>query len=237
MSTSRVLDKIQKCMNLASSDNPAEAAAALRQAQKLMEKHNLTASDLSLHTVSEAEARGASRAKSLPAWVVFLRSTIGEVFGVQVMNRYQKLGGVWQNWAVFVGIGEKPQAAQYCYEVLFRQISADRNRYRKELHPRMAPRRKSRHCDLFCESWVQAVRSKVEAIAISEQDRDVIERFKEKTYGELEKAEWREQPPASSEQEIHAIRSGREAGKAAQLFRGVGTQPAPAQIHLEEGAL
>ncbi|MFP3443197.1 hypothetical protein R0K18_36230, partial [Pantoea sp. SIMBA_133] len=77
-------------------------------------------------------------------------------------------------------------------EVLFRQISADRNRYRKELHPRMAPRRKSRHCDLFCESWVQAVRSKVEAIAISEQDRDVIERFKEKTYGELEKAEWRE---------------------------------------------
>ena len=194
MSTSRILDKIQKCMSLASSDNPAEAAAALRQAQKLMEKHNLTASDLSLHTVSEAEARGASRAKSLPAWVVFLRSTIGEMFGVQVMNRYQKLGGVWQNWAVFVGIGEKPQAAQYCYEVLFRQISADRNRYKKELHPRMAPRRKSRHCDLFCESWVQAVRSKVEAIAISEQDRDVIERFKEKTYGELEKAEWRSRP-------------------------------------------
>ena len=48
MDQEKIIDKIKKCLALAKSDNPHEAATALRQAQKLMEQHNLTEQDISL---------------------------------------------------------------------------------------------------------------------------------------------------------------------------------------------
>ena len=42
----KILDKIKKCLALASSANEHEAAAALRQAQKLMQAHGLTDQDV-----------------------------------------------------------------------------------------------------------------------------------------------------------------------------------------------
>ena len=42
MADDKILDKIKKCLVLASSANEHEAAAALRQAQKLMEAHGIS---------------------------------------------------------------------------------------------------------------------------------------------------------------------------------------------------
>ena len=41
-----VIDKIRKCMALAESENEFEAAAALRQAQRLMQQHGLSSDDV-----------------------------------------------------------------------------------------------------------------------------------------------------------------------------------------------
>jgi hypothetical protein len=42
MDREKLMDKIQKCLRLAKSSEPAEAAAALRQAQKMMAANNIT---------------------------------------------------------------------------------------------------------------------------------------------------------------------------------------------------
>lgn len=46
MDKSKALDKIKKCLALSKSSNPHEAAAALRQAQKLMHAHDITEREL-----------------------------------------------------------------------------------------------------------------------------------------------------------------------------------------------
>ena len=55
MKNEKVLEKIKKCLRLAKSSNPHEAAAAMRQAQKLMEKYNLTERDVDLTDVEMSE--------------------------------------------------------------------------------------------------------------------------------------------------------------------------------------
>ncbi|MGO3700886.1 DUF2786 domain-containing protein [Vreelandella alkaliphila] len=226
--TDRILDKIQKCMNLSKSDNVAEAAAALRQAQKLMEKHNLTASDLSLNTVTQAVARCATKALNPAPWVHYLRKIVADAFGVDVLNQSKKLRGVYYNHAVFIGVGDKANVAQYCYEVLFRQITRDRETYKKELDGRLSNRSKTRRCDLFCTSWARSVSDKVNVIAMTEEDSSLVTRFMSKTYPSLKADKLRTVPRAQNEADVRAIQAGQEAGQKAQLFKGVGVK-APAK--------
>ncbi len=65
MDHSKALDKIKKLLRLAASDNPHEAAAAMRQARALMEKYRLEESDIQLSEVYECAAR--SRFQDDPA--------------------------------------------------------------------------------------------------------------------------------------------------------------------------
>lgn len=53
MDKNTAIDKIKKCLALSKSDNPHEAAAALRQAQKLMALYKVDALDVSLADVTE----------------------------------------------------------------------------------------------------------------------------------------------------------------------------------------
>ena len=53
MTRDEALDKIKKCLALAASPEAHEAAAALRQAQKLMAQFGLTETDVTLADVGE----------------------------------------------------------------------------------------------------------------------------------------------------------------------------------------
>ncbi len=48
MTRDKALAKIKKCLALGRSTNPHEAAAAMRQAQKLMAEHGLNDTDVKL---------------------------------------------------------------------------------------------------------------------------------------------------------------------------------------------
>ena len=56
MDKEKILDKIKKCLALSKSANEHEAAQALKQAQALMEKHEVNAVDIALSEVSEQKA-------------------------------------------------------------------------------------------------------------------------------------------------------------------------------------
>ncbi len=54
MEKSRIIDKIKKCLALSRSANEHEAAAALRQAQKLMQQYRIEMSDVDMSDIAES---------------------------------------------------------------------------------------------------------------------------------------------------------------------------------------
>ena len=56
----RIIDKVKKCIALSKSDNPHEAAAALRQAQALMRKHGIDEAGIAASEISAADVEHKS---------------------------------------------------------------------------------------------------------------------------------------------------------------------------------
>ena len=79
MTRDEALDKIKKCLALAASPEAHEAAAALRQAQKLMAQFGLTEADVTLADVAEVRQQ-AQNAPIVP-WEVARASLVATAFG------------------------------------------------------------------------------------------------------------------------------------------------------------
>ena len=75
--------RIKKCLALGKSSNPHEAAAAMRQAQKLMAMAGVTAEDVALAGITEAKLGLPS--KTLPRWHHVLIATVASGFGCECM--------------------------------------------------------------------------------------------------------------------------------------------------------
>lgn len=88
MNRDQALSKIKKCLALAQSSNPHEAAAAMRQAQKLMAEHNVTETDVSLADVAEAVA--PARLNALTNWEAMLSGLIAQAFGCDHFSRISR---------------------------------------------------------------------------------------------------------------------------------------------------
>lgn len=230
----RAMDKIKKCLRLAKSDNPAEAAAALRQAQKLMAKHGYTSSDLALAEVSLQGSKSAP-AENPAEWVWALMHMVSKAFGTECIHhiersretRFKQVG-----MAQFIGIGDAPRVASYAYEVLFRQLKRDRAEYLQGLSRHLWRNDKTRQADLFAKAWVQAVRAKVIELAVPDEHRVLVKQWKERQYGEkgIEKAKDRSHGGRLSAADHAAIEEGLEAGEKASLFHGVGAVVQPERI-------
>lgn len=78
----RVLDKIKKLMALAGSNNPHEAAIALRKAQLLMQEHQLSEADVELSDIAESCSVMANASEKQPQWSLNLMAMIKQTFGV-----------------------------------------------------------------------------------------------------------------------------------------------------------
>ena len=132
MTRDEALDKIKKCLALAASPEAHEAAAALRQAQKLMAQFGLTEADVTLADVAEVRQQ-AQNAPIVP-WEVALASLVATAFGCETYTTQRmKLGKSLQvrrlRYYVFVGVGPAPEVAGYAFDVLARQCAKDRRRH------------------------------------------------------------------------------------------------------------
>lgn len=84
MDREKILDKIKKCMALGSSPNEHEAAAAMRQAQKLMERHGITEAEIGAIGYAVEKVMTAIQAtKTIPVTVGCIASLIARAFGVR----------------------------------------------------------------------------------------------------------------------------------------------------------
>jgi hypothetical protein len=133
------------------ASNEHEAAAALRQAHKLMREHGISECDVELADVVEASV-SARTAHNPPIWNCRLAAVISDAFGCERFLQPHR-GSRW-GWT-FVGVGSAPEIATYAFVTLFRQV----DRARKDYYRRSRARRTNRirRADLFAEGWVRAV--------------------------------------------------------------------------------
>lgn len=224
MTRDQALSKIKKCLALAKSSNPHEAAAAMRQAQKLMAEHNVTETDVSLADVSEVAA--PSQLNASTPWETALSSMIADAFGCErfsLTSRHltRSLDLVRKREYIFVGVGAAPQVASYAYSVLSRQCARDRLAHIRKQPKNCKPITKTARGDEFALGWVYGVRSLVESFAGTERDQLLIEQYMADRHPDLKSATVKDRAKGRNVSH-NDMAQGHAAGKQAQLNRGVG---------------
>lgn len=221
MSREKILAKIRKCLALSASSNEHEAAAALRQARKLMEEYNVSDQDVDASRASECKAKAGVTAKP-PVWESVLASRIGAAFGCQVVFS-PGWSGRRAEWR-FVGCGAAPEVAQYGFTVLLRQLKRARSEHIKAFLARCKTATKTRRADLFCEGWVRAVAGKIEAFAGNETEVAAVDAYMACHYPAVKELEStnRNAGRTLKGRELGDFYAGSIQGEHATLNRGVG---------------
>lgn len=222
----KIIKKIKKCLALSASCNEHEAAAALRQAKKLMEQHGVSDLDMQAAEASEKSAR-AGAMKHPANWEACLAIDIAEAFACRCIFRYNwtKDCGEW----TFVGTGAAPDVAEYAFKVLFRQAKAARAAHIKTRLRRCKTGTKTRRADLYCEGWVRSVTAMLGKFAGGESNPQAMDAYMATNYPSLRDLQSRNRNAERKlrEHEEMDYFHGRDAGRNAELNRGVGGATAP----------
>lgn len=217
----KILDKIKKCMALSSSSNEHEAAVALRQAQKLMELHGISAIDVKASQAEEKLAKASAKIRP-SGWENLLAHSIANAFGCQLLFHRNWAGGHWS----YIGCGPAPEIAQYAFTVLLRQIKKARAEHIQTALKRCKSATKTRRADLFCDGWVRAVGRAISALAENAQHSEAIKAYMAVRYPDLEELETqnRNENKKLSDRDWSDYLAGTEQGRAVQLNHGMGHQ-------------
>jgi len=215
----KILDKIKKCLALSASSNEHEAKAALRQAQKLMEQHGITAQDVQAADAEERLVK-AGATKTPARWEAYLAARVCVAFGCRSIFQ-RGLFGRSASWC-FIGCVPNTEIAEYAFKVLLRQCRRARKDYISKRLRRCKPANKTRRADVFCESWVSAVTELIQAFAATPEQQRAIEAYMQKHHPNLQslKSRSRTGDKLTSRDYSDCI-AGHEAGRKAELHRGV----------------
>ena len=208
----RILARIRACLRLADSPEPHEAAAALRQAQKLMRRHGLTREEAEL---SHASTGAGSRALTPRAWVATLITLVGRAFAVHPVYLPVHGGGARVE---FIGRGVAAKVAVYAYEVLRRQLVRDRARTLRQMR-RLKRSTRIRRAEMYCEGWVSAVADRVRGMARGVPSPEEIDRYLAVRGQPTELVETRSRQMRKGD--LAALIAGAADGAQATLHHGV----------------
>lgn len=223
MTRDDALKKIKKCLALGRSAEPAEAAAAMRQAQKLMAEHCVSERDLSLADVREVRTKSNSAAGSL--WGTRLTRMVAEAFGCETFDSITAGFNEAGNYArvrsvVFVGLEAAPEIAGYAFDVLFRQCAKARLAHIAKQPRNCKPITKTARGDEFAKGWVYAVRAELENFAGTAEKSPLLVEYVQKTYPDMKTTKPRD--TAKRRKVDGHIDAGYQAGLGARIARGVG---------------
>lgn len=217
----KVLDKIKKCLALAKSSNANEAAAAMRQAQKLMGIHGVTAADVAISDV-ESHIAKAGAGMTPPSHVAMLANMVARAFGAELIYCPQHDGERWHGRFEFYGVNGAAEVAGYAFEVLGRQLKRDRNAYLATLSKRLKRATKVRRGDLYAQAWVNTVAREVSPHQRSEAENKIIAAYQAKRWEEpLEIRQARDNTKGMRIHDHDALRQGQRDGKKVSFHQGV----------------
>ncbi|WP_040728244.1 DUF2786 domain-containing protein [Thiomicrorhabdus sp. Kp2] len=214
MTKQEAIKKILKCIELSKSSNANEAASAMRQAQKLMQKYSVSNAEVELSEFGSVETETHTSLKK-PAYQHALVRIVCKAFGVDAMFSYRTVH--------FIGLSMQVEVASYAYQVLFRQLKKDRLAYLSSLSNRYKKQNKTRKADLFAEGWVYEVHQKLTEFANHPKHDQLLKQYKEANF-KTSDSQPNIKRHKSTNKDNDAILKGMEAGKNAELNRGMNGQ-------------
>lgn len=227
---SKILSKIKKCMALARSDNPHEAAAALRQAKALMDKHGISASHITMSEIGESKMASTTMARDKPAsWEMHLAGMVGKAFGCKMLvfrSFYEnRRGHINEGEYVFVGLKMQVEIASYTANVLIRKCKKARSNFISEKTATASVTgggrkiNKTRLGDAFAEGWVGAISKLVTEFAHpAEIDEAIQQHIDAIASGEMAQARSLKLSDIGNT-EILAARAGMQAAAGESIHR------------------
>lgn len=228
MSKDRILRRIKKCLALSKSSNEHEAAAALRQAKAMMEKHGITLHDAELPSIEVLDTSAGKHSRA--------RYTIPEKHLINVICSFFGCSVVFSNsHPVIAGEAPAPEICSYAIHVLVRQIQVNRKDSLKEFenqHFKLKPSEAKTFNRSYGIAWVAAVSEKVREFAsqITEQIRDAQDQAIRTHFNMDVGGEFREvnKPKIKdSPLETYALGKGWNDGKQANIQSGMSGQQSP----------
>lgn len=187
MDRAKVMDKIQKCLNLSKSSNEHEAAAALRQAQKLMVAFSVTESELgAIGYTEETVSTTIQAGKKIPLVLNVITNLVTHAFGVKaVYGRTIRVSCA--NFDVtYFGPEHRVVLAGYVHVVIQRAVDAAWKRYQND-NPGIVGIVGGRAG--FVAGWINTVRETVLAFAVTPEEKAGTDLAQLNKYGrELAKA-------------------------------------------------
>lgn len=217
----RIFEKVRKCLALSKSANEHEAAAALRHARALMDKHGLTISDDEIFRMRDTIRE--SKHVRHPRWAVQLAGAVGRAFSCSVYTGYRKV--------IFVGQESCSEVAGYSFDILLRQLEGARKAFLGDPRLKYADRAaKKKLGQAFAEGWVEGVWKVVQQFAAAltdERQAKHTEYMKGVTDFEIQPGKEKASAIRPGDGSLWAARHGFEQGGQVKLHQGVaaGEQP------------
>jgi hypothetical protein len=222
MDKETAMKKIRKCLALARSSEPHEAAAAMRQAQKLMEQCGIDHPELLAAGVSEDWAKSAacntpSRYEVTLASLVSSAFTCELIFSRKLNSNHTRFSGGYS----FVGISPMPEVATYTFTVLRRALLKARAEYVQVALKRYR-KNKIAAADLFCEGWVAQVGRQIGAVEATEEQALAIDAYMRVNHAKLGTLKPRSRAVAKHVDPYSHRAQGVIAGRGVTVNAGIG---------------
>lgn len=216
----KIFDKIRKCLALSKSSNEHEAAAGLRQANKLMKQHGLTSDDVSISEINESTVKARTK-NSPPKWQRKIAQAVAEAFQCDYFfNNSRK-----QTTYTFIGKEPAAEIASYAFNVLNRKCGNDRRDYYNS-NKRFKRSNRIRRSNLFAEFWAAAIQKEVDAFAERcPKTEEIINKYIDKYHQNLVDAKPKNTSITFTDKhDVGAILDGLSKGSEASLHQAVNGQ-------------
>lgn len=216
MDKNKAIDKIKKCLALGQSSNPNEAASAMRQAQKLMQMHDLTEDDIEGSNYSNDAVECPIQVnKKTPVHLTKFVNLIMKAFQVKAVIESNRRVSDFSYRIRYFGPTHRVTTAAYAHVVIFRAMEGAWRVYLAE-HPELKGVRGARLS--FMVGWLQEISAKVEAIGWPAEEEQRTEMIKSEFYGKsLEKTAQRNYSLYGG-----VLRDGKAAGAGFEINRPMG---------------
>lgn len=182
MANEGIISKIEKCLRLSKSSEPHEAAAALRQAQKLMQQYQITEDDLVGNKVHSTLVITTEPAQDrIPMYLVYLYNLVIRACGVDVVLERPVHGKGHRLAFRYFAVSQRSQLAAHAHVVCTRAMDKD---WRAHLakHPELYDARGARAG--FRIGWILAVEKQVMEFGLTDDEAEITRKAIAKHYGE-----------------------------------------------------
>ncbi|MBA8480834.1 DUF2786 domain-containing protein [Escherichia coli] len=224
---SKYIARIKKLLRLArGTSSPEEAANAIAKAQAYMHQYGISENDAELFDIQEAASAGApSNAVISPRYMHVLCSLVRNAFGVECYISFKYLeSGSRKCYVKFYGPGSRPEIAAYAFDVLSRQMMAERRKYQDKHCKRCSPSTRVARGDQFCEGWAFGARDVITVYDVSPEEKGRIELYRQSLHSSKGLREGNMRTAKACRGAEFAATAGFIAGKNARLHQGVNGQ-------------